>query len=114
MLKVKMLSFTPYCKKSTKGDFFLGYAMVTVPKGAWEERDVPGGDPFRPHGLCRKLKDGSLIMDIGVRHNLGAPLLQFNLPDTKVTNKDWVYEDLVKITPEMRDEIIVLLHQEIL
>lgn len=112
----QLLTFKPFVTRKRMG-FFLGYAMIIVPKGGWFPREI-----FASRGkcsdLCTELKDGSLIMNVSVSLYDDREVIHFFPPSGIITSKDHVdrgsYQDLVKISPEMRDEIIVLLHREVL
>jgi hypothetical protein len=119
MNTAKILSFKPHVREATREcSFFLGIGMVTVPKGSWNPREIVGGDPYREHALCREALDGSLIMDVNVRLDHGSSTVWLEVPQTQVNGRDAnghrKWEDIVDITPEMSDELIELVHREML
>ena len=100
----KLLSFNPHIIQHSKTTL-LGIATIICPKGAWvSNRMRRSADPFRPHGLCRKLKDGSLLMDVFVKYHHDEQRVVINMPTTQVGETTW--QDLVRLPPMIRHEIV--------
>ena len=121
MNAAQLISFRSHVAQGPNATM-LGYATIICPESSWEEAKLAkGADPHRPHELCRKLLNGSLLMDVAVKYHHQRQAVDIDVPATPIDppcgrqhkHTHW-FQNLVKLQPDTRQEIVRLICLEAL